>query len=176
LIVRGNTSHPESLLSAMEASIRAVDSRQPLFDAKTMEQRVDESIANRRFVVVLLGIFAGLSLFLAGLGLYAVIAYLVRMRAREIGIRFALGAQRKDIASLTLSYGLKMSVAGCLLGIILTYSAGQALSSMLYGISLYNLPTMIGACLLLALLVVLASYLPIRRAVKIEPVEALREG
>lgn len=175
LVVRGNTSHPETLLAGMESAIRSVDSRQPLFDPKPMEQRVDESIANRRFVVVLLGIFAGLSLFLAGLGLYAVIAYLVRMRVREIGIRFALGAQRSHIASMTLAYGLRMSLAGCLMGIIATYSVGQALSSMLYGVTLYNLPTMLGACAVLATLVVLASYLPIRRAVRIEPIEALRE-
>src|SRR5262249_42487256 len=143
--------------------------------AKLMEQGVEESIANRRFVVVLLGIFAGLSLFLAGLGLYAVIAYLVRMRVREIGIRFALGAQRSHIASMTLGYGLRMSLAGCLLGIVAAYYVGQALSSMLYGISLYTLPTVAGACVLLAALVVLASYLPIRRAVRVEPIEALRE-
>lgn len=175
LVVRGNTTRSESLLPAMEAAIRAVDSRQPLFDAKPMELRVEESIGNRRFVVVLLGVFAGLSLFLAGVGLYAVIAYLVRMRVREIGIRFALGAQRSHIASMTLAHGLQMAIAGCLLGIIATYSAGQVLSSMLYGVSLYNLPTMLGACLVLATLVLLASYLPIRRAVRIEPIEALRE-
>src|SRR5215472_9126520 len=175
VVVRGNTSHPETLLAGMEAAIHSADSRQPLFDPKPMEQRVEESIANRRFVVVLLGIFAGLSLFLAGLGLYAVIAYLVRMRVREIGIRFALGAQRSHIASMTLRYGFRMSLAGCLLGILATYSVGRALSSMLYGMSLYNLPTVAGACVLLALLVVLASYLPIRRAVSVEPIEALRE-
>jgi predicted permease len=176
VIVRGNLSHPENLLGGMEAAIRAVDSRQPLFDAEPMEQRVEESIGNRRFVVVLLGIFAGLSFFLAGLGLYAVIAYLVRMRVREIGIRFALGAQRSHIASMTLGDGLRMAVAGCVLGIVVTYSAGQVLSSMLYGISLYNLPIVAGSCVLLAALVVLASYLPIRRAVRVEPIEALRES
>ena len=175
LAVRTSSSHPEGLLSAMEGAIRSVDPRQPLFDPQTMEQRIDDSLGSRRFVVVLLGIFAGLSLFLAGLGLYAVIAYLVRMRAREIGIRMALGAQRGQIAAMVLRRGFQMSLAGCLLGIVATYSAGRALSSMLYGVSLYNLPTMLGSGALLATLVLLASYLPARRAMRIDPADALRE-
>ena len=159
----------------MEAAIAAVDPRQPVFDVKTMEERVEDSLGSRRFVVVLLGIFAGLSLFLAALGLYAVITYLVRMRVREIGIRMALGAQRGQIAAMVLRHGGKLALAGCVLGLIVTFSAGQALRSMLYGVSLYNPLTAFGACVVLAALVLLASYLPTRRAISINPVEALRE-
>jgi predicted permease len=175
LAVRTSLSHPESLTPAIQSAIAAVDSRQPIFDSKTLEQRIDESLGSRVFVVVLLGIFAGLSLFLAALGLYAVIAYLVRMRVREIGIRIALGAQRGKIAALVLRHGIEMAVGGCVLGVIVTFSAGQALSSMLYGVSLYNVPTVLLACALMAVLVLLASYMPVRRAISIEPVEALRE-
>ncbi|HZU21858.1 MAG TPA: FtsX-like permease family protein, partial [Terriglobales bacterium] len=175
VVVRTSISHPESLTSAIQAAIASVDSRQPIFDAKTMEQRVDDSLGSRRFTVALLGIFSGLSLFLAALGLYAVIAYLVRMRVREIGIRMALGAQRGHIAAMVLRQGVKMAVAGCVLGLIATFSVGQALKSMLFGVSLYNIPTVAVACALLGTLVLLASYLPARRAISIEPVQALRE-
>lgn len=175
LVVRTTSSHPEALTAAIQAAIAAVDSRQPIFDDKSMEQRVEDSLGSRRFVVVLLGIFAGLSLFLAALGLYAVIAYLVRMRAREIGIRMALGAQHGQIAAMVLRHGFKLAVAGCVLGIVVTFSAGQALRSMLFGVSLYNPITALGACVALGALVLLASYLPARRAINIQPVEALRE-
>jgi predicted permease len=174
-LVLKTRNSPESLKPAMEAAIAAVDSRQPIFDVKTMEQLVEESLGSRRFVVVLLGIFAGLSLFLAALGLYAVIAYLVRMRVREIGIRMALGAQRGQIAAMVLRHGVNLALAGCVLGLIVTFSAGQALRSMLYGVSLYNPVTALGACAALGALVLLASYLPARKAISIEPVEALRE-
>ena len=175
LVLKSRNSHPESLKKAMEAAIAAVDPRQAVFDVKTMEERVEDSLGSRRFVVVLLGIFAGLSLFLAALGLYAVITYLVRMRVREIGIRMALGAQRGQIAAMVLRHGVNLALAGCVLGLIVTFSAGQALRSMLYGVSLYNPVTALGACVVLAALVLLASYLPARRAISIDPVEALRE-
>lgn len=175
VVVRTSVSHPESLTSAIQQAISAVDPRQPIFDAKTMEQRVDESLGSRRFTVALLGTFSGLSMFLAALGLYAVIAYLVRMRVREIGIRMALGAQRRHIAGMVLRHGINMAIAGSVLGIILTFSAGQAVRSMLFGVSLYNAPMVLLACVLLGTLVMLASYLPARRAISIEPVEALRE-
>lgn len=175
IAVRTSSSHPEALTSAIQGAIAAVDSRQPIFDAKTEDQRVEESLGSRRFVVVLLGIFSGLSLFLAALGLYAVIAYLVRMRNREIGIRMALGAQKGAIAAMVLRHGVELAVAGCALGVVATLSLGRALSSMLYGVKLYNVPTILLACALLAGLVLLASYLPARRAINIEPVEALRD-
>lgn len=175
LVVRTSISRPESLASGIQSAIAAVDSKQPIFDAKTMDQIVEDSLGSRRFTVILLGIFSALSLFLAALGLYAVIAYLVRMRFREIGIRMALGAQRGQIAAMVLRHGLKMAVAGCALGVLATFSAGQALSSMLYGIGLYNAPTVLLACTLLAVLVLLASYLPARRAIRIEPSKALRQ-
>ena len=174
LVLKSRNSHPESLKTTMEAAIAAVDPRQAVFDVKTMEERVEDSLGSRRFVVVLLGIFAGLSLFLAALGLYAVISYLVRMRVREIGIRMALGAQRGQIAAMVFA-GMNLALAGCVLGLIFTFSAGQALRSMLYGVSLYNPVTALGACVVLAALVLLASYLPAQRAIRIEPVEALRE-
>jgi predicted permease len=175
LVLKSRNSHPESLKTSMEAAIAAVDPRQAVFDVKTMEERVQDSLGSRRFVVVLLGIFAGLSLFLSALGLYAVITYLVRMRVREIGIRMAVGAQRGQIATMVLRHGVNLALGGCVLGLIVTFSAGQALRSMLYGVSLYNPVTALGACVVLAALVLLASYLPARRAMSIDPVEALRE-
>lgn len=97
------------------------------------------------------------------------------MRVREIGIRMALGAQRGQIAAMVLRHGVTLALAGYVLGLIVTFSAGQALRSMLYGVSLYNPATALGACVVLAALVLLASYLPARRAISIDPVEALRE-
>jgi len=175
IVVRTRGSHPESLASVMQAAIRRVDPNQPLYDLKTMDERVDDSLISRRFLVVLLSIFAGLALLLAALGLYGVISYSVRLRTRELGIRVALGAERRDVLRLILGQGVQLAAVGLLLGLVATLIAGRALSSFLYHVTLFNPLTLVLTSLLLMATVLFASYLPAHWATKVEPMVALRD-
>jgi predicted permease len=174
VVVRANSPHPESLASAMSSAIRSVDSNQPLYDFKTIEQRVDDSLMGRRFLVILLSVFAGLALLLAALGLYGVITYMVRLRTRELGIRMALGAQPADVLRLVLGKGAVLAAVGLVLGVFATFALGRTLSTLLYQVSLFNPMTLVVTSLVLAFTVLFASYLPARRAAKVDPVVALR--
>ena len=116
--------------------MHAINPSQPVYDFKTMEERVGESLVSRRFLVVLLSIFAGLALLLAALGLYGVISYSVKLRTRELGIRMALGAQRSDVLSMIVRKGMQLAVAGLALGLFTILLMGRALSSLLYQVGL----------------------------------------
>jgi len=174
VLVRSGSVRPESLAGAMQSAIRAVDPNQPLYDFKTMEQRVNDSLMGRRFLVVLLSVFAGLALLLAALGLYGVITYMVRLRTRELGIRMALGAQPADVLRLVLGKGARLAAIGVVLGVFATFAVGRTLSSLLFQVSLFNPMTLVLTSLVLAFTVLFASYLPARRAAKVDPVVALR--
>ncbi|MDT8069588.1 MAG: ABC transporter permease [Terriglobia bacterium] len=175
IAVRTSMSDPSSAGSLIRNAVRAVDPNQPIYDLKTMQERVDESLVGRRFLVVLLSIFAGLSLLLSTLGLYGVINYGVKLRVREIGVRMALGAQRNDVLRLILRQGVRLAMAGLVLGLLGVFLAGRALSSLLYEVSLFNPVTLAGTSVLLAATVLLASYLPARRAAQLDPMRTLRE-
>jgi predicted permease len=176
LALRTNLSHPEQLRDAIANAIHAVDPNEPVYDFKTMEEWVDSSLVSRRFLVVLLSIFAGLALFLSVLGLYGVVSYMVRMRVREIGVRMALGAQRSDVLLMVLKSGAELAVAGSIIGIFAAFVAGHALSSLLFQVSLYNPATLLSTSALLGAVVLLASYLPARRASRLNPMETLRDS
>jgi len=175
IAVRTDGAHPENLAAAMQAAIRRVDPGEPLYDPKTMEQRVDDSLISRRFLVVLLSTFAGLALLLAALGLYGVISYSVRLRTRELGIRVALGAERADVLQMILGQGMRLAGIGLGLGLLATLAAGRALSSLLYNVSLFNPLTLLLTSVLLMATVLLASYLPAHWATQVEPMVALRD-
>ena len=140
-----------------------------------MEQRVDESLTGRRFLVLLLSAFAGLALLLAAVGLYGVISYSVRMRTRELGIRMALGAQRTDVLRLILGKGMQLAAMGLVLGLAGTVAIGQVLSSLLYHTSLLNPLTLLVTGFLLMSTVLFACYVPARRAAALDPMRTLRE-
>jgi len=176
LVVRTNLSHPEQLRDAISNAVHTVDPNEPVYQFETMEQGVDESVVSRRFLVILLSSFAGLSLFLAVLGLYGVVTYMVKMRVREIGVRMALGAQRSDVLLMVLKSGAELAVVGSLIGIFATFVAGRALSSLLHQVNLYNPANLLSTSLLLAAVVLLASYLPARRASNLNPMETLRDN
>ena len=176
LVVRTSLSHPEQLRAAIENAIHAVDPNEPIYDMKTMEEWVDQSLVSRRFLVILLSTFAGLSLFLAVLGLYGVVTYMAKMRVREIGVRMALGAQRADVLLMILRSGGELALIGCVLGVFATFVAGRTLSSLLFDVSLYNPSTLLSTSALLAAVVLMASYLPARRAANLNPMETLRDN
>ena len=173
IVVRSSRS-PGDLKGDLAAAVRAVDSSVPIYDVKTMEERVNESLIGRRFVVLLLTTFAGLALLLAALGLYGVISYSVRMRTRELGVRMALGAQRSTVMQLVLLQGMRLAVAGVLFGAVAVLAFSRIFSSLLFKVGMLNPLPWITAMAILVATVLLASYLPARRAASIDPMKALR--
>ena len=173
MVVRSSRS-AESLTGDLSAAVRAVDSSIPIYDVKTMEQRVDESLVGRRFVVLLLTTFAGLALLLAALGLYGVISYSVRMRTRELGVRMALGAQRSEVMQLVLLQGVRLAAIGVVVGAVFAALLGRVFSSLLFKVGVLNAMPWIVATAILIATVLLASFLPARKAASIEPMTALR--
>jgi predicted permease len=173
LVVR--TSRPlESIATDLAASVRAGDASIPIYDVKSMEQRVNESLLGRKFLVILLGGFAGLALLLAALGLYGVISFSVRLRTRELGVRMALGAQRSTVLKLVLMQGLRLAAFGILVGVVAAATLSRIFNSLLFRVSVLHAAPWIAAALLLLATVLLASFLPARRAASIEPMKALR--
>lgn len=173
-IVVRSTRNSADLANDVAAAVRGVDGGIPIYSVKPMEQRVNESLAGRKFVVLLLTTFAGLALLLAALGLYGVISYSVRLRTRELGVRMALGAQRSKVLQLVLLQGARLAAFGVAIGVVFALVLGRIFSSMLFRVSVLNGWPWLAATTLLVATVLLASYLPARRAASIEPVQALR--
>jgi predicted permease len=173
IVVRGAGS-AENLSAEIGAAVRSVDSSIPIYDVKTMEQRVNESLIGRRFVVLLLTTFAGLALLLAALGLYGVISYSVRLRTRELGVRMALGAQRDNVLLLVLGQGMRLAVIGIVCGFVAAMALGKVFASLLFHVGVLHAVPWLVAIAVLGAVVFSATYLPARRAASIEPMEALR--
>ena len=168
-------SQPASLVSAVTSAIHSIDSDQPVTDVMTMDDLVDTSLSQRRFSMLLLAAFAVLALLLAAVGIYSVLAFAVRRRVREIGIRVALGAEVKDILRLVITEGMKPALIGLLLGVAGALALGRVLASFIYGIAAYDPLTFAAVATLLAAVALLASIIPAYRAARIEPTRALRE-
>jgi putative ABC transport system permease protein len=168
-------SQPTSLVSAVTSAIHSIDSDQPVTDIMTMDDLVDTSLSQRRFSMLLLGAFAVLALLLAAVGIYSVLAFAVRRRVREIGIRVALGAEVKDILRLIVTEGMKPALIGLVLGVAGALALGRVLASFIYGIAAYDPLTFAAVAALLAAVALLASIIPAYRAARIEPTRALRE-
>jgi len=168
-------SQPTSLVSAVTSAIYSIDSDQPVTDVMTMDDLVDTSLSQRRFSMLLLAAFAVLALLLAAVGIYSVLAFAVRRRVREIGIRVALGAKVKDILRLIVTEGMKPALIGLLLGVAGALALGRVLASFIYGIAAYDPLTFAAVATLLAAVALLASIIPAYRAARIEPTRALRE-
>ena len=151
-----------------------MDPNIPIFDVRTMDQRLSESLARRRFAMLALGVFAGLALLLTIIGIYGVISYSVAQRTNELGIRLALGASQFDVFRLVLSAGLKMALVGIASGIVISFAVTRFLSSLLFGVRPTDFFTFGALSLLLIVVSLLACYLPARRATKVDPLVALR--
>jgi ABC-type antimicrobial peptide transport system permease subunit len=145
-----------------------------MYAIKPMEEIVADSLAARRFSMILLGVFAALALLLSSIGIYGVISYVVGQRTHEIGIRMALGAQRSHVLSLMLGEGMKMALLGVAIGIAAALGLTQLMASMLFGVSATDPVTFCGVALVLAGVALTACYIPARRAMRVDPIVALR--
>jgi putative ABC transport system permease protein len=168
-----STQDPRTLTSAVRREIQSLDSDLPIANVRTFEQVVSESIAPRRLSVVLLGVFAGIALLLASVGIYGVISYLVIQRTHEIGVRMALGAQRRDVLALVVGHAFKLVAIGTLLGLLFALFSTRALEALLYNVGVFDAATFVGVALALSAVALLASYIPARRATRADPMIAL---
>jgi putative ABC transport system permease protein len=168
---RGGTLLNESAIGAAVASL---DKQLPVYGLKTLNQIRSNGVAGQRFQMILLSSFAGISLLLTVIGLYGVLAYSVARRTREIGVRIALGASRTDVVSLVMGKAILLVLLGIGIGLVGAYAVARVLTGMIYGVSPQNPMVLGSACVILAATASVAAYLPARRAVSIDPMQALR--
>jgi putative ABC transport system permease protein len=173
LLVKSSVD-PAAMTSSIRAAIASIDKDQPIFAISTMNQLVSDSVSTRTFTLILLGLFSGLALVLAAIGIYGVISYSVARRTRDIGIRIALGASRRDVLHDVVGLGLRLTAIGLIFGLVGAFAVTRVLSSLLYGVHSTDAVTFIAVSLVLVAVAMLASYLPARRAMRIDPIVALR--
>jgi predicted permease len=165
---------PRRLAGPMRDAIRAVDPSQPIFDLKAMDDRVSDSLGARRFSVTLLGVFAALAMLLAAIGIYGVVSYSVAQRTQEIGIRLALGAERRSVFRMVLGQALRLAAAGVVAGVAAAAVLARLVSSQLFQTSEFDPVTFAAVAGILVAVALAASYIPARRATRVDPLVALR--
>jgi putative ABC transport system permease protein len=173
LVVRTD-SDPASIVPAIRSQVLSVDSDQPVSDVMTMEQRLAKAVASSRFVMTLLSSFSMLALGLAAVGIYGVMAYLVTERTQEIGVRMALGAQKRDVLKLVVRKGMFLAIVGTAIGLLASLALTRLMRSLLFQVTPTDWLTFVVASLVLLTVALLASYIPARRATKLDPLIALR--
>ena len=173
LIIRTSAA-PASMISSVRREVLSVDKDQPIFDIKTMDDYMADSVAKQRLSMLLLGIFAGVALILAATGIYGVVSYAVTQRTHEIGIRVALGARRSDVLRLVLRQALLMALIGIIAGLAAAFALTRVMASLLFGVSATDKTTFAGVAALIFGITLLACYVPARRAMKVDPMIALR--
>ena len=165
---------PLTIVGAVRDRIRSRDRSIVIWDEQAMTARVGASVAGRRFNLLLIGLFGAIALALAAVGIYGVMAYGVRRRSREIGIRMALGATGADVVRMVVGRGLRLTAIGLALGLVAAFALTRLIRGLLFGVGPTDPVTLVGTTLLLAIVALLASWIPSRRAVRVNPVEALR--
>ena len=173
MVVR-TTDDPERLGTAVTKAIREVDPEQPVFGVMSMDRLIDNAGAERRVSMLLLLLFAAIALLLSALGIYGVMAYTTNQRRHEIGIRMALGARGGDVLRLVLGQGMRLVAIGLGLGLVGAWLLSRVLASQLYGITRQDPLTYLSVAVLLALVALTATWLPARRATRVDPVLSLR--
>ncbi|MCP3065053.1 ABC transporter permease [Myxococcus sp. K38C18041901] len=178
MVVRPRHGAPESVRASLESMLREVDREVPLFGVAPLSQRVDDALGSRRMSALLMGLFAGVSLLLAALGIAGVIAYSVAQRTRELGIRMALGADRSDVLRLVLGQGMRLAVVGVGAGLVLSVGLALGLEQvwgpMLYEVTAKDPWTFIGVAGLLGGVALVATWVPAMKATRVDPIVALR--
>ena len=173
VVVRLQTS-ARGAFDSIRSNLRRMNSQQVVYAVATVDEMISSSIASRRFLMILLGSFAGLALLLACIGIYGVISYLTGQRVHEIGVRLALGAQPQAVLRMVLEQAAKMALAGVLVGLAASLALTRLMSGMLFGVSARDPLTLLAVSLVLVVVALAASYLPARRAMRIDPLVALR--
>jgi putative ABC transport system permease protein len=174
LVARSKSDNPESLAVGLRQAVEQVDRDQPLSDIRPMTQLLGDSLARRRFNMLLLGVFAGVALVLAAVGIFGVMNYSVTQRTHEIGIRMALGAQARDILKMVVGQGMILALTGVVIGLGAAFWLTRFMSSLLYGVTATDPLTFAAVALVLSGVAFLAIIIPARRATKVDPMEALR--
>jgi putative ABC transport system permease protein len=173
LVIR-TTGDPHNIVSAVVGEIKAVDKDLPPYDIKTMDEVMSSSVSTQRFTMLLLAIFAGTALLLASVGIYGVMSYTISQRTGEIGIRMALGAQRRNVLAMILGQGLILVMMGLAIGALGAFATTWVMRSLLYNVSATDPLVFVLISLLLTGVAMLACFVPARRATKIDPIHALR--
>jgi predicted permease len=173
-LVARTEGNPSAIAAALRAAVAELDPALPLGTIETMEERMRESLMLAVLYMRLFTIFAAAALLLAAIGAYGVIAFAVVQRTRELGIRMALGATRAEVVRLVVGYGGRLAAIGIALGVVAALALSRVLRSLLFGVSATDPATFAGVALLLAAVAVLASWLPARRAARIDPTVAMR--
>ena len=174
LVIR-TESQPSSMVSAVSNTIHSVDADTPLLDIMSMDDYIADTLSPQKFNMLALAAFAGLAVVLAAVGIYSVLAYTVRRRIREIGIRMALGAQMKDVLKMVLIEGMRPTLLGVVIGIVASLALGRVLASLIYGVKPTDAVTFLTVSILLAAIGLIASLIPAYRATQVEPVKTLAE-
>jgi putative ABC transport system permease protein len=174
LVVRTATD-PASASATIRVGIKAVSAATPIYDVRTMENRVSESISPQRFNMFLLASFAGLAVLLATVGIYSVLAYTVRQRVREIGIRMAIGAQSRDMLRLLVLEGMRPTLLGVGIGLAVAVALSRVLATLVFGVRTIDLPTLLTGSIALVGVGFAASLLPAYRAIRVDPLRTLRD-
>jgi predicted permease len=164
---------PAVILAQVRTQIQSVDAELPVFHAETLDDVLSSSLSVRRFSMEMVALFAGTALLLAGLGIYGTISFLVNEQSREIAIRLALGAQRRDILKMVLRQGLTLAAAGAGVGLVGAFVVSHLMAGLLYGVSPYDLSTFAGVTAVLTAVAIAASYLPALRAMRLDPITTL---
>jgi putative ABC transport system permease protein len=173
-VIARTSADPASTVAIARHEIARVDRDQPISDVRTMDERIGRSLSSRRFSMVLLALFAGLALTLAAVGIYGVVAYAVTERTHEIGVRVALGAQRRDVMAMVVGQGMTMTLVGTAIGVAASAALARLMSSLLFGVSAVDPVTFVLIPMLLIAVALAACYVPARRAMRVDPLQALR--
>ena len=173
-VVTRTKQRPDAFAETLRKLVRATDPNLAIDNIRSMDTRVADSLVTRRSPALLAGIFAGVALLLASIGTYGVLSYAVAQRTREIGIRMAVGAQRGQIGAQFLKIGIRLLIAGTLLGLLGAWLAGRAIQSVLFGVPAFHLATLLATAFIMSAVSLIACMLPARRAMSVNPIEALR--